>query len=87
MARKVNDEQEDSCHLSRGNFIVNTSFHVFDLVSSPTSPTFVCKFSFDAEVLDIGNQDCILGLSWLMENGFLVDTQERCSRNAMLRLR
>ena len=35
----------------------------------------------DAEVLDIGYRDIILGLSWLTENGFLVDTQDRCLRN------
>jgi len=33
------------------------------------------------EVLDIGKKDVILGLSWLVENGFMVDTQERCLRN------
>ena len=62
---------------------MNTSFKVFDFVSSPTSPTVLSKFSLDAEVLDIGNKDCILGLSWLTENGFIVDTQDRCSRNAI----
>ena len=35
----------------------------------------------DAEVLDFGNRDVILGLSWLTENGFSVDTQDRCLRN------
>ena len=73
-ARKVNVRQGDRSHLSGGNFIVNISFKVFDLVSSPTSPTVLGKFSLDAEVLDIGNKDCILGLSWLTENDFLVDT-------------
>ena len=33
--------------------------------------------------MDIGDKDSILGLSWLTENGFLVDTQERCLRNAI----
>ena len=82
-ARKVNVSQGDGSHLSAGNVIVNTSFKVLDLVSSTTSPTVLAKFSLDAEVLDIGNKDCILGLSWLTENGFLVDTQERCLRNAI----
>ena len=82
-ARKVNVRQGDGSHLSGGNFIVNTSFKVFDLVSSTTSPTVLGKFSLDGEVLDIGNKDCILSLSWLTENGFLVDTQERCLRNAI----
>ena len=35
----------------------------------------------DAEVLDIGNRDVMLGLSWLTENRFSVDTQYRCLRN------
>ena len=85
-ARKVNVRQGDGSHLSGGNFIVNTSFKVFDLVSSPTSPTVLRKFSLDAEVLHIGNQDCILGLSWLSENVFRVDTQARCLRNTISRL-
>ena len=82
-ARTVNVRQGDGSHLSGGNFIVNTSFKVFDLVSSTTSPPVLCMFSLDAEVLDIGNQDCILGSSWLTENGFLVDTQDPCLRNAI----
>ena len=61
-ARKVNVRQGDGSHLSGGNFIVNTSLKVFVLVSS-TSPTVLGKFSLDAEVLDIGNKDCILALS------------------------
>ena len=56
-AQKVNVRQGNGSHLSGGNFIVNTSFKVFDLVASPTSPTVLCKFSSDAEVLDIGNTD------------------------------
>ena len=82
-ARKINIRPGDGSHLSGGKFIVNTSFKVFDLVSSTTSPTVLRKFSLDAEVLDIGNQDCILGFSWLTENGFVVDTRERCLRNAI----
>ena len=82
-ARKINVRQGDGSHLPGGNFIVNISFQVFDLVSSATSPTVLGKFSCDIEVMDIGNNDCILGLSWLTENGILVDTQERCSRNTI----
>ena len=82
-ARKIKVRQGDGSHLSGGNLIVNTSFKVFDLVSPITSPTVLCKFSLDAEVLDIGNKDCILGLSWLTENGFLVDIQQRCLRNSI----
>ena len=40
----------------------------------------LCKLLFYADVLDIGNQDCICGLSCLTENGFLIDTTERCLR-------
>ena len=35
----------------------------------------------DAEILDIGNRNMILGLCWLIENGFLVDTQDRWLKN------
>ena len=82
-ARKVNVRQGDGSYLSGENLIVNTSCKVFDLVSSLTSLTVLGKFSLDAEVLHIRNKNCILGLSWLTENGFLVDTQERCLRNAI----
>ena len=82
-ARTVNVRQGGGSHLSGGNFIVNTSFKVFDLVSSPTSPTVLREFSLYAEVLDIGNKECILGLSWLTEHGFLINPQERCLRNAI----
>ena len=82
-ARKVNVRQGDGSHLSVGNFIVNTSFKLFDFVTSTTSATVWRKFALDAEVLHIGNKDCILGFSCLTENGFLVDTQEPCLRNAI----
>ena len=55
--------------------MVNTTFKVMDLFS------VLGKFAMDAEVLDIGNRDVILGLAWLTENGFSVDTQYRCLRN------
>ena len=54
---------------------MNKSFKVMD------SSSVLGKFVIDTEVLDIGNRDVILGLSWLTENGFSVDTQERCLRN------
>ena len=82
-ARKVNVREGDVSHLSGGNFIFNTSFKVFDLVSPPTSPTVLRQFLLDAEVFDIVNKDCILGLSCLTENAFLVDTQERGVTNAI----
>src|SRR5258706_4900792 len=73
-ARKVKMKQGDRSSLV-GKFVVNTSFEVYD-----SSLTLV-KFAMDAEVLDIRNRDIILGLSWLTENGFSVDTQDRCLRN------
>ena len=55
--------------------MVNTTFKVIDLSS------VLGKFAMDAEVLDIGNRDVTLGLSWWTENGLLVDTEDRCLRN------
>ena len=66
-ARKIKVRQGDRSSLG-GNFVVYTSFKVMD------SSSVLGKFAIDAEVLDIGNRDVILGLSWLTENGFLVDT-------------
>ena len=40
-----------------GNFVVNTAFKVMD------SSLVLGKFGMDAEVLDMGNRDVILGLS------------------------
>ena len=54
---------------------MNRTFKVMELSS------ILCKFAMGAEVLDIGNRDVILGLSWLTENGLSVDTQDRCLRN------
>ena len=51
-----------------GNFVVNITFKVRD------SSSVLSKFAIDTEVLDTGNRDVILGLSWLTENGFSVDT-------------
>ena len=82
-ARMVNARQVDGLHLPEDNFVVDISFYVFDFVTSPTSPTVSSKFPFDAEVLDIGNQDCIFCLSSLTENGFLVDTSEHRVKNAI----
>ena len=73
-ARKVKVRQEDGSVLG-GNFIVNTSFKVMD------SSFVLRKFTIDTEVLDVGNRDLIMELSWLTENGFSVDTQSICLRN------
>ena len=43
-ARRVNVWQGDGSYLSGGNFIVHTTFKVFDLVSGPASPTVLGKF-------------------------------------------
>ena len=82
-ARKVNLRQGDSSHLPEGNFVVNTTFKVFDFAASATPATVLRKFSLDAEVLYIGNWDCILGLYWLTENGSLIDTHDRWLQNAI----
>ena len=74
IARKVEVRQRDGSFLV-GNYVANTSFTVMD------SSLVLSKFAMDAEVLDIGNRDVILGLSWLPENGFSVDTQDRYLRN------
>ena len=54
---------------------MNTSFKVMD------SSSVLGNLAIDTEVLNIGNRDVILELSWLTENGFLVDTEDRCLRN------
>ena len=41
------------------------------------------RFAMDAEVCNIGNTDMILVLSWWMENGFSVNTQDRCLKNVI----
>ena len=66
-ARKVKIRQGDGSSLG-GNFVTNTMFKVIN------SYLVLDKFAMDAEVLDIGNRDVILGLSWLTENGFSMDT-------------
>ena len=73
-ARKVKVRQGNRSSL-RGNFVVKTTFKVMDLSS------VLGKFLMDAEVLHIGNRDIILGLSWWTENGFSVDTLDRCLRD------
>ena len=39
------------------------------------------EFPMDAELLHIRNRDVIFRLSWLTENVFSVNTQDRCLRN------
>ena len=58
-----------------GKYIINTLFGTYD------SSLALVKFAMDAEVLNIGSRDIILGLFWLTENGFSVDIQDRCLKN------
>jgi len=74
-AKKVKVRQHDGSHLSRGKYVVNTSFSVFCMGN------FLGKFLLDVEVLDIGKRDIVLGLSWLKENRFVVDPIDKCLRN------
>ena len=53
-AKKVKVRQGDGSSLV-GNFVVNATFKVMD------SSSILGKFAMDAEVLDIGNRDVILG--------------------------
>ena len=55
--------------------MVNTTCKVVN------SFTILRDFAMDAELLDIGNRDVILGLSCLTENGFYLNMQYRCVRN------
>ena len=60
-AKKVKVSQGNGS-LLKGNFVRNTWFKVTD------SYSVVGKFEINAEVLDIGNRDILLRLSWLTEN-------------------
>ena len=73
-AKKVKVRQGDAGYLGE-HFVVNTVFKAMD------SSSVLGKFGMDAEVLDIRNRDVMLGLSWLTENRFSVDTQDRCLSN------
>jgi len=73
-ARKVKVPQGGGSTLAGGKYVVNTTFKVF------SEGSLLSRFILDAEVLDIGKRDVILGLSWLEEHGFWVDTQARCPR-------
>jgi len=60
--------------------VVNATFKVF------SEGSLLGRFTLDAEVLDIGKWDVILGLSSLEEHRFWVDTPARCLRKDLLGL-
>ena len=67
--------------MSGGNYVINHWFQVFSFPGISLG-----KFSSDAEVLDIGKKDVVLGLSWLKDNRFVVDLMDRCLRNVSMGL-
>ena len=73
-AKKVKVRQGCGSYLG-GDFVVNVTFKVMD------SSSVLGKCAMATEVLDMGNRDVTLGLSWLTENGFSVVTQDRCLPN------
>ena len=72
--------QADGGTLKGGKQVVNTSFK-FLRSSKSCSPTVpineLTDFEFNAEVLEMGPREMILGLSWLEENDFHIDTHGR----------
>jgi len=80
-ARKIKVRQVDGSTLAGGKYVVNTMFKVF------SEGSLLGKFTLDTEVLDIGKRDVILGLSWLEEHGFWVDTPARYLRKDLSGLR
>ena len=70
---KARISQADSGSLKGGTRVFNTSFK-FLKQENYSSIDGLLDFSFDAEVLDIGQREMIIGLSWLQENDFCIDT-------------
>lgn len=83
---QVSISQGDGTKLKGGNFVVNTTFSIqkftpFSQLQPSSQPqpqpsSQPHKFALDAEVLDIGRRDIVLGLSWLKENNLVVNTPE-----------
>jgi len=71
-ARKVKVRQGEGSTIARGKYVGNTKFKVF------SEGSLLGRFTLDAEVLEIGKRDDILGLSCLEKHGFWVDTQAKC---------
>ena len=67
-ARNVKVRQEVG-NILGGKCLINTFFKLMD------SSLVLYKFATDAEVLDIGNREIILGLSWIIETRLSLDTQ------------
>jgi len=73
-ASKVKVRHGDGSTLAGGKYVVNSMLKVF------SKGSLLGRFTLDTEVLNIGRWDVILGLSWLEEHGFWVDTRARCLR-------
>ena len=56
------------------------------LVSRRMVSTMLCmrnrEFQLDAEVLNLGGRQLVIGLSWLRENGFILDPVKRTLEKA-----
>ena len=67
---KAKISQADGNKLRGGNQVVNTSFSFISASNTSASSAF----NLDAEVLDMGPREMVLGLSWLQEHDFCIDT-------------
>lgn len=78
--------QADGGTLKGAKEVVNSSFKFLISFSfapltnrprlfSPVPINESADFGFNAEVLDIGQRDMMIGLSWLKENDFHIDTR------------
>ena len=65
-AKSIRVKQGDDSFMKGGKFVVNSQF-------SFTALKHNNQYPIDAEVLNIGHRDMIIGLSWLKENAFSVD--------------
>ena len=65
-AKSIRVKQGDGSFMKGGKFVVNLQFFFTVLKHNNQYP-------IDAEVLDIGYRDMIIGLSWLKKNAFSVD--------------
>lgn len=76
---KVNIQQADGKLLLGGQRVVNTSFSILSPtnLNNPNLNNPTSTFIYNAKVLEMGHRDMVLGLSWLEENEFWVDTVGR----------